>query len=121
MFSDEAWSLLAVGKPSWFNPILRLGTEAGLDITEGAGDPEELMNAIEPALLKIHAYWKGHRAGQSAGRGDDGYTGAQRESKPGVRGGPKIGRNDPSPCASGKKFKKCCGANGVPPTVPTLH
>ncbi|MBC7953379.1 MAG: UPF0149 family protein [Rhodospirillaceae bacterium] len=25
--------------------------------------------------------------------------------------GPKIGRNDPCPCGSGKKFKKCCGAN----------
>jgi len=24
---------------------------------------------------------------------------------------PKIGRNDPCPCGSGKKFKKCCGAN----------
>ena len=23
--------------------------------------------------------------------------------------GPKVGRNDPCPCASGKKFKKCCG------------
>ncbi len=26
-----------------------------------------------------------------------------------VRQGPKIGRNDPCPCASGKKYKKCCG------------
>ena len=25
-----------------------------------------------------------------------------------VRGGPKIGRNDPCPCGSGKKYKKCC-------------
>lgn len=24
--------------------------------------------------------------------------------------GPKVGRNDPCPCGSGKKFKKCCGA-----------
>jgi len=24
---------------------------------------------------------------------------------------PRIGRNDPCPCGSGKKFKKCCGAN----------
>jgi hypothetical protein len=24
---------------------------------------------------------------------------------------PKVGRNDPCPCGSGKKFKKCCGAN----------
>jgi hypothetical protein len=26
-----------------------------------------------------------------------------------VRVGPKIGRNDPGPCGSGKKYKKCCG------------
>lgn len=23
----------------------------------------------------------------------------------------KVGRNDPCPCSSGKKYKKCCGAN----------
>ena len=27
-----------------------------------------------------------------------------------IRQGPKIGRNDPCPCGSGKKYKKCCGA-----------
>ena len=26
-----------------------------------------------------------------------------------VRGTPKTGRNDPCPCGSGRKFKKCCG------------
>jgi SEC-C motif-containing protein len=26
-----------------------------------------------------------------------------------VNEGPKVGRNDPCPCGSGKKFKKCCG------------
>ena len=26
-----------------------------------------------------------------------------------VRAGPKVGRNDPCPCGSGKKYKKCCG------------
>lgn len=25
---------------------------------------------------------------------------------------PKVGRNDPCPCGSGKKFKKCCGGAG---------
>jgi len=29
-----------------------------------------------------------------------------------VRSGDKVGRNDPCPCGSGKKYKKCCGANG---------
>jgi yecA family protein len=27
-----------------------------------------------------------------------------------VRVGPKIGRNEPCPCGSGRKYKKCCGA-----------
>lgn len=29
---------------------------------------------------------------------------------PYVRSAPKVGRNDPCPCGSGKKHKKCCGA-----------
>jgi preprotein translocase subunit SecA len=28
-----------------------------------------------------------------------------------VRSGAKIGRNDPCPCGSGKKYKRCCGAS----------
>lgn len=28
---------------------------------------------------------------------------------PFVRATPKVGRNDPCPCQSGKKYKKCCG------------
>ena len=30
-----------------------------------------------------------------------------------LRESPKIGRNDPCSCGSGKKYKKCCGANAV--------
>jgi preprotein translocase subunit SecA len=35
---------------------------------------------------------------------------AQAEAPKPVRTGAKIGRNDPCPCGSGKKYKKCCGA-----------
>jgi preprotein translocase subunit SecA len=35
-------------------------------------------------------------------------TEAQAKAKP-VRTGPKVGRNDPCPCGSGKKYKNCCG------------
>jgi preprotein translocase subunit SecA len=31
--------------------------------------------------------------------------------KPVQRKGQKVGRNDPCPCGSGKKYKKCCGSN----------
>ncbi len=34
---------------------------------------------------------------------------SQEEKTRPVRSGPKVGRNDPCPCASGKKYKKCCG------------
>lgn len=34
-----------------------------------------------------------------------------RASKTVRRDAPKIGRNDPCPCGSGKKYKKCCGRN----------
>jgi SEC-C motif domain protein len=30
--------------------------------------------------------------------------------KTATRGEPKVGRNDPCPCGSGKKYKRCCGA-----------
>ncbi|MHB1826836.1 MAG: YecA/YgfB family protein [Steroidobacteraceae bacterium] len=31
-------------------------------------------------------------------------------TEPYERAGPKVGRNDPCPCGSGKKYKRCCGA-----------
>ncbi len=33
-----------------------------------------------------------------------------QKAKPMKREGPRVGRNDPCPCGSGKKYKKCCGA-----------
>ena len=35
---------------------------------------------------------------------------AWKQSKTAVSN--KVGRNQPCPCGSGKKYKKCCGANG---------
>jgi preprotein translocase subunit SecA len=49
-------------------------------------------------------------AGQAPPSGSRG--GEQEEARPRhvpVRVGPKVGPNDPCPCGSGKKYKKCCG------------
>jgi preprotein translocase subunit SecA len=35
--------------------------------------------------------------------------GGQQEAVQQVVRGDKVGRNDPCPCGSGKKYKKCCG------------
>lgn len=43
----------------------------------------------------------------SAGAGDQSAAAAVRTA---TRSTPKVGRNEPCPCGSGKKYKKCCGA-----------
>jgi uncharacterized protein YecA (UPF0149 family) len=41
---------------------------------------------------------------------DQGPVGSAPEKpEPIRRDTPKVGRNDPCPCGSGKKYKKCCG------------
>ncbi len=37
------------------------------------------------------------------------YTRSMRVGPAPVKAAPKVGRNDPCPCGSGKKFKHCCG------------
>jgi len=41
---------------------------------------------------------------------DDAVAGQTPRSLEPVRSGPKVGRNDPCPCGSNKKYKKCHGA-----------
>jgi uncharacterized protein len=45
----------------------------------------------------LHAYWLERRQDLPG-----------RETTPYRRNTPRVGRNDPCPCGSGKKFKKCC-------------
>jgi uncharacterized protein YecA (UPF0149 family) len=46
----------------------------------------------------------GHSHGPDCGCGHDHGPAVRR-----VAGVQKVGRNDPCPCGSGKKHKKCCG------------
>jgi len=46
---------------------------------------------------------------QVEGRAVEDDTPQQGKRQPFIRQGKKIGRNDPCPCGSGKKYKKCCG------------
>ncbi len=72
-------------------------------------EPE--LDKLEVTHKEVSAYQEGPApaaAQQASGPASEGPTGArtvQREA-------PKVGRNDPCPCGSGKKYKKCCGAAG---------
>jgi len=50
-------------------------------------------DSIAPNVRAIHAKWLAERSGLQA---------------PVRRDRPRVGRNDPCPCGSGKKYKRCC-------------
>jgi preprotein translocase subunit SecA len=52
------------------------------------------------------------RPGGMADSSAEAYEAAQQATRTVVapRSVTKVGRNDPCPCGSGKKYKKCCGA-----------
>lgn len=67
------------------------------ELTKNPARREKLTRQIPDAVVAIHSFWL-----------------PLREAIPQrtvTRTQPKVGRNDPCPCGSGKKFKKCCGAN----------
>jgi uncharacterized protein len=63
-----------------------------------AEDRERLIVGAAAGVTGIHRYFQGQRLVESF----DNATTFRRTV-------PKIGRNDPCPCGSGKKFKQCCG------------
>ena len=66
---------------------------------------EKLSEQIAGAVSAIYRFWLPLRKEQHARLVASTF---RREE-------PKTGRNDPCPCGSGKKFKRCCGA------TPTMH
>ncbi|MFQ6045397.1 MAG: SEC-C metal-binding domain-containing protein, partial [Gemmatimonadales bacterium] len=72
---------------------------------EPASDADLMVAAPRPARLPEAAL----RAGREEAEGAGALRGAGAAS-PQPGGVPKVGRNDPCPCGSGKKYKKCHGA-----------
>ena len=68
----------------------------------------ELMN---DDLAKLSDVQYQHADPEKEVAGSTGDRGAAIDIQPApLRAGPKIGRNDPCTCGSGKKYKNCCGA-----------
>lgn len=54
---------------------------------------ETLKRSLPNSVRKLHAFWLQRR---------------EHGGMPFSRDEPRVGRNDPCPCGSGKKYKKCC-------------
>jgi uncharacterized protein len=107
----EAWGKLLKSKRDGqlLFPILALcGDENGESLLGLAPEDEdkvmeEAADFVPDCVTAIAAYWR--REGASHMSMNLRANANPRTTPP----PPKAGRNDPCPCGSGKKFKKCCG------------
>jgi preprotein translocase subunit SecA len=70
-------------------------------------DAQSAMALQDPESLALAAQSPGVGAGQTAEADAEAAA-----ASPVRRAEPKVGRNDPCPCGSGKKFKQCHGKLG---------
>jgi len=111
MLRAEAWEKLFKSKRhnDLLYPILALCSDENgaplLPLPEGAEDEmfDQAPDFIPEVVMEIAAYW-----GRAERKPRSPSLAASRDP---VRAA-KVGRNDPCPCGSGKKFKKCCGLSG---------
>lgn len=90
---DEGGEEMAV----MITPILAFTAETEWRAHQlAARDTKKIQQAIAPNVRAIHAYWLARRDEHAP------------VSEPVRRNAPRVGRNDPCPCGSGKKYKKCC-------------
>jgi hypothetical protein len=78
-------------------------------------DPESFMIEVEETIYGFYkimgmnhpnlSKWK-----QIADEKESAFYAGLEKDRPLSVVAPKVGRNDPCPCGSGKKYKKCCGA-----------
>ena len=86
----------------------------GLEILElKDGGPEDETGEVDFVANYTYKeeYTRYHEVGEFAKVDGSWYfiEGRPGVQKPIVRSEPKVGRNDPCSCGSGKKFKRCCG------------
>ena len=72
---------------------------------------EEEKNGIDIAISMVHMQHNILKGFDKGNQIEDFYETPKQE--PYRREGKKIGRNEPCPCGSGKKYKKCCGRNAT--------
>ena len=92
LFSDDAASVL-------LSAIGMLGVRSDDPVPLPTKTFRELWDEVPDCVLALNEFWRPFRLGEIArAKGMVLATEAER-----------IGRNEPCPCGSGKKFKKCCG------------
>ena len=69
---------------------------------------ETQKQKMEKTIEQQRSQLSDHLQNAQASHGDE-VSAAEAKKKPVTSDGKKVGRNDPCPCGSGKKYKNCCG------------
>ena len=78
------------------------------DGAESAAASGRQKQQLEQAIEQQRSQLSDHLQNAQASHGDE-VSAAEAKKKPVTKDGAKVGRNDPCPCGSGKKYKNCCG------------
>ena len=70
---------------------------------------EAQKRRAEQEIAKQRGQLQDHLRSAQASHGDEVSAAEARKKAPVTADGKKVGRNDPCPCGSGKKYKNCCG------------
>ncbi len=95
------WNLDNMDMTILLTPIQTFGTKVGWEKLDDLNEQEteNIRRAIIPNVREIHGYWLARRESSPDN---------ESSQAPVRRSEPRVGRNDPCPCGSGRKYKKCC-------------
>jgi preprotein translocase subunit SecA len=94
--------------------LFRLRLERQQQQGQPAAQPQQQEAKLPEFKHKERRMVAQHASASASAAGGDGQAAAEPEKQKTVRReAPKVGRNEPCPCGSGKKYKKCHGATAV--------
>ena len=110
-------SVLGDSENNWYRLIFSIFTEIDSDVRRTIFENFVINATVRAGEIhdKLTAQYEGseYQKRHPAQKEKVLYTTDEIGSTPYVRSGEKVGRNDPCPCGSGKKFKKCCMGKGL--------
>ena len=89
----------------------QLAELTALKVRNHETDLDDLDDLDDPDPDEVDAFYRENAADEDENDDPDGEFWVPED--PYVRDKPTVGRNDPCPCGSGKKFKKCCMGKGI--------
>ena len=107
MLGGGHWQPMLGNKDAWplISPIVLFQSGYNPDKPDLQIDQRpEMLSVLVRCIYEMRQWWQAYALAQSRADSAPAPASPQRDTPT------KVGRNDPCPCGSGKKYKKCCGA-----------